>query len=83
MPKEVYLDVLVLNDIGQLGPGAIISLYASLLCLIIVELLNGCVSDRYFFVAGTLIRHGFCQTNVTAEGAPNSMMMSTREISSD
>jgi hypothetical protein len=24
MPKEVYLDVLVLNDIGRLGPAAII-----------------------------------------------------------
>jgi hypothetical protein len=32
MPKEVYMDVLVLNDIARLGPGAIISLYASLLC---------------------------------------------------
>jgi hypothetical protein len=62
--------------------------------LIIVELLNGCVSDRDVDVAGTLTRHGFCQTNVSCnsvgffsadEGAPapNSMMMSTREISSD
>ena len=88
MPKEVYLDVLVLNVIGRLGPGAIISLYASLLCLIIVELLNGCVSDRDFFVAGTLIRHGFCRTNVTRLAllvlrGHQTVMMFTREISSD
>lgn len=46
MPKEVYSNILVLNGIGLLGPGTIITLCVSVLFLfgfIIVELLNGCL----------------------------------------